>query len=139
MKQRALLKIGAFLIKEGILIKESKSMGFEEERAQEALQDIFVCNRSGKRKKKLLQKFKWTSPKYIFSILNRSRLASRPDSMERDEAALGGLGFESHSVAGSTDWSICHCASHLKFSYKLLLLIQSSLVVMLRLAFSLAT
>jgi hypothetical protein len=37
MKQRALLKIGAFLIKEGILIKESKSMGFEEERAQEAL------------------------------------------------------------------------------------------------------
>ncbi len=35
MKQRALLKIGAFLIKEGILIKESESMGFEEAGAKE--------------------------------------------------------------------------------------------------------
>ncbi len=55
------------------------------------------------RRKSICKNLNGLHQNIFFSILNRSRLASRPDSMEREEAALGGLGFESHSVAGSID------------------------------------
>jgi hypothetical protein len=48
----------AFLIKEGILIKESESKGFGDVVAHEVSKTFQFCNGSGKWKKKLLQKFK---------------------------------------------------------------------------------
>jgi hypothetical protein len=58
MKWGALLKMGAFLIREGLFNKGEQTERFGEKAAQELFLRHFCCNGSGKRKKNILQKFK---------------------------------------------------------------------------------